>query len=44
MDPIIALSGDHDDDEDTRLAALNELTVDVKVDSWIHNALQYLPS
>ena len=40
MDPIIALSGDHDDDEDTRLAALNELTVDVKVDSWLHNALQ----
>ena len=40
MDPIIALSGDHDGDEDTRLAALNELTVDVKVDSWLHNALQ----
>ena len=40
MNTIIALSGDHDDDEDTRLAALSELTVDVKIDSWIHNALQ----
>ena len=38
MDPIIALSGDHDDDEDTRLAALDELTVDIKVDSWYPDA------
>ena len=35
MESIITLSGDHDDDEDTRLAALDELTVDIKVDSWL---------
>ena len=40
MESIIALSGDHDDDEDTRLAALDELIVDIKVDSWLYNALQ----
>ena len=33
MERIIALSVDDDDDEDTRLAALDELTVDIKVDS-----------
>ena len=33
------ISGDHDDDDETRLAALNDPTVDVKVevDSWIYN-------
>ena len=40
MEPIIVISGNHDDDDETRLAALDEPTIDVKVDSWIHNALQ----
>ena len=39
MEPVIVISGDHDDDDETRLAALDEPTVDVKIDSWIYNAL-----
>ena len=37
MELIIALSCNHDYDEDTRLAALGEPTVDIRVDSWIYN-------
>ena len=38
MEPIIALSGEHGEDGDTRLAPLDKITLGLNTGWWIFNA------